>query len=62
MKLGSIQLPIIKQYSCDVLVAGGGVAGISAACSAARNGASVILAERDGCLGGMGSFPEWTRG
>ena len=52
MKPGSIQLPIIKRYSCDVLVAGGGVAGISAACSAARNGASVILAERDGCLGG----------
>lgn len=46
------KLPIQKDYTCDVLVIGGGVAGISAAVSAARAGASVILAERDGCLGG----------
>ena len=32
--------------SCDVLVAGGGIAGIAAALSAARNGAKVILLER----------------
>lgn len=44
-----------KSYSCDILVVGGGVAGISAAICAARNGASVILAERDGCLGGTAS-------
>ena len=50
-----IQLPITKHYSCDVLVVGGGVAGISAACCAARGGVSVILAERDGCLGGTAS-------
>ena len=50
-----IQLPITKHYTCDVLVVGGGVAGISAACCAARGGASVILAERDGCLGGTAS-------
>ncbi len=41
-----------KEYHCDVLVVGGGVAGIAAAVCAARNGANVILAERDGCLGG----------
>lgn len=44
-----------KAYTCDVLVVGGGVAGISAAICAARKGARVILAERDGCLGGTAS-------
>ena len=38
--------------SFDVLVAGGGPAGVCAAVSAARAGARVILAERFGCLGG----------
>lgn len=47
-----IGFSVKKTYSCDVLVVGGGVAGISAAICAARNGANVILAERDGCLGG----------
>ena len=36
----------------DVIVAGGGVAGIAAAVAAARNGAKVILVERYGVLGG----------
>ena len=36
----------------DVLVAGGGLAGVCAAVSAARMGVRVILAERFGCLGG----------
>ena len=36
----------------DVLVAGGGPAGVCAAVSAARAGARVVLAERFGCLGG----------
>lgn len=36
----------------DVAVVGGGVAGVAAAVSAARNGASVILIERSGVLGG----------
>jgi len=39
----------------DVLVVGGGPAGVAAAVSAARNGASVTLIERYGCLGGMAS-------
>ncbi len=39
----------------DVLVVGGGPAGISAAVSAARNGASVTLAERYAYLGGLAS-------
>ncbi len=38
---------------CDVLVAGGGSAGIAAAVSAARLGARTILVERGGALGGQ---------
>jgi glycine/D-amino acid oxidase-like deaminating enzyme len=38
---------------CDVLVAGGGPAGIAAATAAARNGARTILVERYGALGGL---------
>lgn len=37
----------------DVLVVGGGPAGIAAAVAAAREGASVVLVERYGFLGGM---------
>lgn len=39
--------------SYDVVVLGGGPAGITAAVSAARNGASTLLVERYGFLGGM---------
>ncbi len=42
---------------CDVLVAGGGPAGISAAIAAARSGAKTRLIEVNGCLGGV-----WTAG
>ncbi|MDI7277610.1 MAG: FAD-dependent oxidoreductase [Anaerolineae bacterium] len=38
----------------DVLVAGGGMAGIAAAIAAARRGASTCLVERAGWLGGIG--------
>jgi hypothetical protein len=41
--------------SCDVVVVGGGPAGVTAAVSAARNGASVTLVERYGYLGGLAS-------
>jgi len=44
------QTPIIA--TPDVLVAGAGPAGIGAAVAAARNGASVLLVERYGFLGG----------
>ena len=42
--------------SCDVLVAGAGIAGMAAAIAAARNGASVILLEREYGLGGMATL------
>ena len=41
---------------CDVLVAGGGIAGIAAAVAAARNGAKVTLLEREYALGGMATL------
>jgi len=41
--------------ACDVLVAGGGSAGIAAAIMAARAGAETLLIERGGMLGGMGT-------
>ncbi|MEX0741227.1 MAG: FAD-dependent oxidoreductase, partial [Phycisphaeraceae bacterium] len=40
---------------CDVLVIGGGSAGLAAAVAAARAGAKVVLVERYGSLGGMAS-------
>ena len=43
------------RHSVDVLVAGGGPAGIAASISAARQGASVRLIEASTCLGGMGT-------
>ena len=43
-------LPIAA--STDVLVLGGGVAGLSGALAAARTGANVLLVERGNCLGG----------
>ncbi|CAM3904735.1 FAD-dependent oxidoreductase [Cohnella lubricantis] len=45
------QHPRINSY--DVVVLGGGPAGIAAAISAARNGAYTLLVERYGFLGGM---------
>jgi FAD dependent oxidoreductase len=39
----------------DVAIIGGGSAGLAAAVTAAREGAGVVLIERHGCLGGMGT-------
>jgi hypothetical protein len=46
-------LPV--RHQVDVFVAGGGPAGVAAALSAARQGASVFLAEGHSCFGGMGT-------
>ncbi|HUT35301.1 MAG TPA: FAD-dependent oxidoreductase [Planctomycetota bacterium] len=48
-------IPIVEH--AEVLVAGGGPAGVAAAIAAARRGASTRLLESNGCLGGT-----WTAG
>jgi len=45
------ETPVVGEF--DVLVGGGGPSGVSAALSAARKGAKVILLEQYGFLGGM---------
>lgn len=45
------ELPVVKET--DVIVCGGGPAGIGAALSAARSGAKTTLIEVHGCLGGV---------
>jgi hypothetical protein len=49
------EVPVVADV--DVLVVGGGPAGVGAAIGAARTGASVFLVEEMGALGGM-----WTQG
>ncbi len=56
--MNSIQEPARKlpvSARCQVLVAGGGFAGVSAALAAARCGREVILLEREFLLGGLGT-------
>ena len=47
------QLPVYGEF--DVVVIGGGPAGLAASTSAAKHGAKVLLVERYGFLGGMGT-------
>lgn len=46
-------MKIVAEKTCDVFVAGAGVAGAAAALQAARMGKKVILAEKCAALGGM---------
>ena len=50
-----LKTQVMGEY--DVIVVGGGPAGVGAALAAARNGASTLLIEQHGFLGGM-----WTAG
>ena len=43
----------------DVVVIGGGPGGVCAAVGAAKEGASVVLVERYGFLGGMATAGPW---
>ena len=43
----------VRERDCDVLVCGGGTAGVAAAVAAARTGAHTILMERHGFCGGI---------
>jgi len=54
-KMVTIQRRIPVRYEVDVFVAGGGPSGVAASVAAARQGRSVFLAERQNCLGGMGT-------
>lgn len=45
------EIPVLAE--ADVIVVGGGAAGIGSALAAARNGAKTILLEQANCLGGM---------
>ena len=53
IELPAERVPVIAR--CDLLVVGGGAAGLSAAIAARRQGADVILVERYGYLGGLAS-------
>lgn len=51
-----IDLAPAEEMQADLLVIGAGIAGLSAACTAAREGAQVILAEREQGPGGVASL------
>ncbi|MFJ4963795.1 FAD-dependent oxidoreductase [Streptomyces sp. NPDC088729] len=51
--LDAVEAPVVQRS--DVIVVGGGPAGVSAAVSAARSGATVTLLERYAALGGLAS-------
>lgn len=46
---------VAKKNAYDVIVVGGGVAGVAAAVAAARNGAKTLLMEKTVVLGGLGT-------
>lgn len=53
VSLDAVEAPVVQR--ADVVVVGGGPAGVSAAVAAARTGASVTLLERYSALGGLAS-------
>lgn len=62
MSTWKLEREIPLDDSWDVIVAGGGPAGVTAAVGAAREGARTLLIEQTGALGGMGTsglVPAW---
>jgi len=55
-RASNLRQPAVEHLQCDVLVAGGGPAGLAAALAAARAGARVVLCERDVACGGELEF------
>jgi sarcosine oxidase subunit alpha len=55
-----LRQPAVEHLTCDVLIAGGGPAGLAAARAAARAGARVVLCERDVACGGELEFEDAT--
>ena len=56
---------ILQEQECEVLVVGGGIAGISAAIASSRTGANTVLIEQYSVLGGaqgIGAFCGETKG
>ena len=51
--LYNIEMIVDREKQCDILVVGGGPAGVCAAIAAARLGASTVLIEEGGFCGGM---------
>lgn len=49
-------MKITKTYESDIIIAGGGVAGIAAAVEAARSGKKVLLIEKSTQLGGLATI------
>lgn len=54
--LTAVEQNTLEDVSCDVVVVGAGLAGLAAAKSAAENGASVVLVEKQAIVGGSGNL------
>ncbi len=53
--LRGAKVDVKESYKCQLLVVGGGPAGVCAAVSAARRGIKTMLVDSGNCLGGMGT-------
>ena len=51
-----------REYRTDIIIAGGGLSGLSAALTAAECGVNAIVLEKMQFLGGAGLFPEGSLG
>ncbi|MBA4390795.1 MAG: FAD-binding dehydrogenase [Syntrophus sp. (in: bacteria)] len=62
----SMKSPVLsaadQKYDVDIVIAGGGLSGLSAALTAAENGVKAIVLEKLPFVGGAGIFPEGSLG